>query len=291
MSNVRILPALLVVLLITTAGAADDSDLFTKTWPAVSLPEKRVVLSSKLVERVSNILVAEGDKVKKGALLIQLDDRVLVRQIEVAEASADFSSRIKASMARHQHLAREYDRLKKVTGGVSESQLDRAQTERDLASHDVEELRRQERAARLQVDYHKARLRDYRIASPLEGTAVVSSTWVEAGEMVDETQRLVELIEPRRVEVHVHVPERNLPLIHQTKRAEVQFGAVGDTTGYVAKVHFISPYVDSASGTFMVKLLLTLDEASIIKPGLGCSVRFFREEAPKDDAPAPAKDN
>lgn len=274
MPRMNLLAALLALAALAGAAAAQQQDLFDRQWSAVSLPHKRVVLSNKLVERVAEIKVEEGDTVRHGDLLIELDARVLERQIEVAKASADFSTRISSAKVRHDHLAREYDRLTMVAEGVSQSELDRSRTERDLAALDVDELQRQQKVAQLQVLYHQARLNDYRVTSPLEGTAVVSNIWVEVGEMIDEAQRLVELINPTLVEVHVHVPERNLSLLQIVDRVEVSFPSVRQSNALPASIHFISPYVDSASGTCMVKLLVALDENSLIKPGLGCRVRF-----------------
>ena len=261
-------------------------DLFEREWPATSRPYRRVVLSSKIREQVRQVCVEEGTAVRKGDVLVRLDSDVMEARIAAAESAADYAARLDRATATLEHLRREYERLRALGEGISDSRLDQAATTRDLAAHDLDELRRQKDQADRGLALQRKLLRDYEIVAPMDG--VVSTLWVQEGELVDEAQRLLELIDPTLIEVHVHVPEQNLPLMERVAEARVAFPAAEGDVARPARVTFVAPYVDSGSGTFLVKLLLPLEERTgPIRPGLLCRVRFIQAPAAEGARPAP----
>ena len=267
-------------LLLLAAQPPKQPDLFQRAWPATSRPHRRVVLSSKVTELVHAIDVEEGGRVNRGQVVVRLDDRVLAAQAAVAEKSADFDSRILAAEKRWRHQQRELKRRQDLGEFISGSALDAAQIEVDLAELDLRELERQRDLAQRNYAFYQARLMDYAIVSPIDG--VVSNLFVEQGEMVNEAQEIAEIIDQDTIEVRVHLPERNLTQMKDAGQVRVLFPAFSAERFFPARLHFISPYVDSSSGTFLVKVLVDAKEQDLM-PGLGCEVRF--DEA--DAAPEP----
>ena len=154
-----------------------------------------------------------------------------------------------------------------------------------LAKLQVQELLRQEELAKANVDYYQARLRDYDIVSPIDG--VVSSLMVQEGEMVNEGQPLAEVIDPDTIEVRVHLPEECLPSIETVQGASVVFGVFASEGSVPGRVRFVSPYVDSSSGTFLVKILVEA-AGTKLRAGVACQVQFV-ERPSRSAAEPPAR--
>jgi len=240
-------------------------------WPAVSVPHTRVTLSSKLDENILSVEVVEGQIVKKGQVLLRFDDKLIRARIAVAEVDADFEARLNAARAKAEYLAKEYKRSKDLGEYITDSDLDKAYYEAKIAEFDVRELERSQRLAQRQLDFYKTQAKDYVILSPIDGA--VARVWVEAGEMAQQGQQLMEVIDPDVVEVRVHLPERYATQVACKQDALVRFPAAAGGKEFRGDVSCVAPYVDSSSGTYMVKVLVRPGTAAV-KPGMACEVRF-----------------
>jgi RND family efflux transporter MFP subunit len=243
------------------------------------------VLSSKLNEYVTDLPVEEGQRVGEGDVVVGFDSRQIDAQIAVAKVEADYESRIARQQDRYELMKREYERSQSLAEGeavISESKLDQHRTQMQMARLELQEIKRQAVRAKKQRALYQARAEDYAIKAPVSG--VVSQLWIEEGEMATEGEKLIEIINPESIEVRVHMPEKLAGVIHPAQKASLQFACVGDQT-VPASVYFVSPYVDSSSGTFMVKLLAQV-EIPELKPGMGCKVRFIPREQVRAEAAA-----
>lgn len=269
------------------AGSEEgESELLGQSWPAVSVPHTRVVLSSKLNEYVSELPVEEGERVAEGDVVLRFDARQIEAQIAVAEVEADYESRIARQKDRYEHLQREYERSRALSEGeavISESKLDQHRTQMQMARLELEEMKRQAVRAEKQLALYQARATDYTLKAPVDG--VVSQVWIEEAEMATEGEKLIEVIDPETIEVRVHMPEDLADAILRDQKATLIFASAGGKT-VPASVYFVSPYVDSSSGTFLVKLLAQVGNREL-KPGMGCEVRFSpRKKARAETAAA-----
>jgi len=274
---------------------AEGPDLFEKSWAAASLPHRSVILSSRVMELVEKLEVKEGQRIRRGEVLIKLDALKVQRQMDVAEKNADFEARVDSAQVRYEHLKQQFEsreRLGKPGEFVSQEILGQAHTEMELARLEVDELKRQKALAKASVDYYEALLRDYEIVSPIDG--VVSNLMIETGEMVKEGQAVVEVIDPDTIEVRVHLPEETLARIGDAKGTLVAFAAFPGEPAVPGKIHFISPYVDSRSGKFLVKILVDA-KGTPLRPGLACQVRFVEGSgafaAPSSEPTPTARDS
>jgi RND family efflux transporter MFP subunit len=205
--------------------------------------------------------------------VLNFDSRQIEAQIAVAEVEADYESRIARQEDRYEHLKREYERSKSLAEGeavISESKLDQHRTQMRMARLELEETRRQAVRAEKQLALYQARATDFTLKSPVAG--VVSQIWIEEGEMATEGEKLIEIIDPEAIEIRAHLSEDLAGEVRRDEKASLQFACVGSKT-VPASVYFVSPYVDSSSGTFLVKLLAQVSMPEL-KPGMGCKVRF-----------------
>ncbi|WP_457652415.1 efflux RND transporter periplasmic adaptor subunit [Rhodocaloribacter sp.] len=148
-------------------------------------PEIEVKLSPDVSGEIIELRVKEGDKVKRGDLLVRIRPDFYEAQVEQAEAGV---SQAKATQAQRRadmlSAEIEYKRQQSLFDkqAISESDLLRAQTQYDVAKAGYD-------AARYSVESAEARLREAReqlsktaIYAPMSGT--VSKLEVELGERV-----------------------------------------------------------------------------------------------------------
>ena len=128
--------------------------------------------------------VEVGDRVRRGELLVRLDDRRL--RAELAKA--------RARLRQAELDLRRLERLRDP-GLASEDERERARTEQALARAEVELL--------------ELRLDDMRLRAPIDGQ--VAERRVEAGEHMPAGTHLLTLIDPRHLVVAGDVPVSRLP--------------------------------------------------------------------------------
>jgi membrane fusion protein (multidrug efflux system) len=193
---------------------------------------------------VKRLLVEEGDTVRKGQLLAEIEspqlDAALDRaraELERAEADAEVAERLHAQ------------------GAVSAA-------ERDVA-------RRAVRAARTAVDETRRTGGNTRLTSPIAGT--VATRAVRFGEVAAGVPAFT-IVDLRALRVVVSLPERDLARVRVGQLAEV-LGTTEPPVRGSARVERIAPVVDAATGTFRVTLALGEDAAATFRPGQFVSVR------------------
>ena len=134
-------------------------------------PREKVDIKSKVSGQVLEVLVIEGQVVKKGQLLLRLDPVDYSR--EVARADAELAQAKQAHNFAMQALARKQAAL--AERAVAQADVEQAQNEVDMRDAAV-------RIADVAVAAAKDRLRACSVTSPLDGTVIQRG--VEAGEVV-----------------------------------------------------------------------------------------------------------
>jgi RND family efflux transporter MFP subunit len=240
-----------------------------RPWPAVSVPHVQITLSSKLDETIQALAVEEGQSVRKGDVLLAFDDRLIAARIRMAEKEADFEARIARARATVRYREGELKRNRQAGDVVTGEELAQSAHAVELARLELKTLETQRALALATLDYYKAQAENYVLRAPIDG--VVSRVWIETGEMAQKGQPLVEMISPDRLEVRVHLPE-TCALLQPGRRALVRFQALEQKV-FEGKVTIVAPYVESASGTLEVRVLVT-PATPAVKPGMACQVEF-----------------
>lgn len=194
--------------------AASKADLTeTVSAPGEIQPKKRVQISAKVAAPIVKLPFKEGETVKKGDLLVELDNKDLMavrrqvaaqrdaqkQQIEVARQRIESQrASIRASRATLADLQRDFERNKSLlaTHDVSQSVLDTAQAKFDEQREQIDSAEKgleadvtnlkvmdaQLDAANAQVDKAEEDIKYTRIESPLDG--IITALKAEEGEMV-----------------------------------------------------------------------------------------------------------
>jgi RND family efflux transporter MFP subunit len=160
----------------------------------VTYPGGEVVVGAERAGRVVRLLVDEGQVVRKGDLVAELESdalRAALREAQAQVVEAEAEARLAdLTLGRREDLARE--RI------VSAHDLDQAR-------RDVEIARARVDTARAAVARDEAQLRETRILAPIGGT--VTGRHLQPGEMVEVGTKVVTLADLRRVRIEAEADE------------------------------------------------------------------------------------
>jgi HlyD family secretion protein len=262
-----------------------------------------VNISSDTVGRVTQLSVQEGDRVKKGQFLMQIDPRNQQTAAErgeaaLGEARASLEQQRTAITSARENLtlARENQRRQRELWAqqlTTREQLDNAENivkvrEAELREREQAITTQEQRIRQAQANLGGARfdLSKARIESPLDG--IVTRRSIEEGEMVvigtmnNAGTVLLTLADMSVIEAEVEVDETDIPSVQLGQRAKVTIDAITGKT-FMGKVTEIgnSPI---QSGTQQAqagqqatnfKVTITLDDQIVeVRPGFTCSAEI-----------------
>ena len=251
----------------------------------VITPE-RVSVASQVIGRVKSIPVAEGEKVSRGQLLIQLDSQDELASIAQAETSID-QAQAKWQQQREMSLPAAREGLKKAEADVRQlkSQFERmadlrkrsfvSQMQLDEARRNLDVAISQKQTALLQVQTNetkggdsalilaglaqaranlsllRVRLEQDAIRSPADG--VLISRHIAPGDIVQPGVALMALAVTGEIQIEIQLDEKNLAKLAIGQKALGSADAFPDQQ-FQAFVNYINPGIDATRGSVQVKL-------------------------------------
>lgn len=268
-----------------TFGKVERMDLTSKVTANGQIDAQRKVdLSANVMGQIVNLAVREGDVVKKGDFLLQIDQKQLAASARGAEASmqALFSDR-DAARAQLADAQLTYDRARRNAAQqiIPQAELDRARTSLDAARANVSAIDQRIAQARANVAAARDTLSKTTITAPMAGT--ITALPVEEGEvavigtMNNPGTKLLTIADMSVVEAVMEVDETDIPNVKVGQRATVTIDAYPNKTfeGVVTEVGS-SPMTAQGAGTsteavnFEVKIQLSRPPAGV-RPGFSAS--------------------
>lgn len=263
----------------------------------------RISISAQLSGLVIAVGAVEGQHVRAGELLLQLDDaeaRAAVAQAKAATAQAaarvEQLRRVGAIVATEayrqadtnlERAQAELARISKLTqsGALATTELDEARRRLDIARAQKSAAEAQQvSAAPLGADSRVAlsallqsqaqltganvRLDQTRITAPQDGT--ILSREVEPGDVVQPGRVLLVLAADGGSELVMTPDERNLAFIHLGQRARASADAFPETV-FEAEVSYLAPAVDPQRGSIEVRLSVS-NPPPFLRPDMTVSI-------------------
>ncbi len=208
-------------------------------------------LAANVVGTVLRVRVAEGDRVRAGDVLVEIDAREPRAQADRARAGRDEVERAIEGAAANAQLAaatyRRYEALRE-RGSASQQEFDTARAGHTAAQAELARLnarRGEARAASTQAD---AVLAFSSLRSPSDG--IVTSRFVDPGAQAAPGVPLLVIEEEKATRVDANVPEN--VVVRVGDRAVVNAGE----QQFSARVTRVQPSVDSGARSALVKLEL-----------------------------------
>jgi len=146
-------------------------------------PERRADLRAEVSAVVLQVLKENGEPVKRGDLLVRLDDASIRDSLNSAEAA------VRASEQTLDQAERQFQRLKtlRASGMTSTSQLEDAEIRRNNAQSDLV-------AAKARAAQARQQLQRTEVRAPFEG--IISERKVSAGDTAAIGKELVKVVDP-----------------------------------------------------------------------------------------------
>jgi len=251
-------------------------------------PEFKVIITPEVTGEIVALPVKEGDKVKKGDLLIKINAKQYLADRESADATL-LSSKSSLAMRKAEldRITLDYERVKGLhkKGLASDSEI-------ETAKSNFESIKASYDGAKANVLSTEASLRRvveqlYKtsIYSPMEG--IVTALNVEQGERVlgsgfSQGTNIMTVADLNNMEASVEVDENDVVLISIGDTARIKVDAFGDKIfkGTVSEIG--NSAISAGLGTqdqvvnFNVKLkLVDLDKG--LRPGMSCNADIETE--------------
>jgi len=211
------------------------------------------LVSARIPGTVSVLHVREGDRVRKGQVLGQLESRENVAQATGAVAAVDEANRgLEEAQARLKLAEATFGRFKKLYDeqALTRQEFDTRQTERDLARQAVgraearlRQTQEASRAAGTMADYT-------RIVAPISG--VIIAKQADLGATVFPGQPLMTIDDEGSYQLELAIPESQLRAVHAGTPVQVTIDATGSS--FSTRVAEVVPTSDAASRTFIAKV-------------------------------------
>ena len=283
-----------------TAGPVDDF------YEATGIVRSKTTnaLSSKSFGRIVAVQVHEGERVRAGQLLVEIDSRDAVAELqkaqggvreaenaleevdrniraaEAAKAAAEANLTLAGSThARYQKLLerrsaspQEFDEVA-TRFKVAEAEVERTTrmlaslyARRNQASAKIDQAKSEVAAAHVYASYS-------RVTSPING--IVTAKQAETGSMAVPGAVLITVEDNSHYRLEASVEESQLHRIKIGAEAGIQVDALGDEE-LPGRVSEIVPVADAASRSYTVKI--DLPPRSTFRSGLYGKARFAREQ-------------
>jgi HlyD family secretion protein len=262
-------------------------------------PKRLVNISAETSGRVVDLAVNEGDRIKKGQFLLQIDPKSLRTRVDGGEASLQVAeaslaqmhqavetARVQLEQAR-QTLARQQGLWKQQL--TTRETLERAENdvrgaesalqEREKSASAQDSRIMQERATLESARYDLSKVR---MESPIDG--IVTKRNIQQGEtavigtMNNAGTVLLTLADMSIIQAEVEVDETNIPNVKLGQPAKISVDAIPDKTfkGHVSEIGN-SPLQSTAAGTtgtqattFKVEVILD-EPIPDVRPGFTCT--------------------
>ena len=271
-------------------------------------PKRFVNISADTSGRVVDLAVNEGDRVKLGQFLMQIDPRSLRTRVESGQAALQANqagleqarqgvetARVQLAVA-EQNLKRQQELWKQQL--TPREALEKTENDLNLAKSTLSEREKQVRAQEVRLGQDRALLASaefdlskVRIESPIAG--IVTRRNIQEGEtavvgtMNNAGSQLLTIADMSVIEAEVEVDETDIPFVALGQQAKITIDAVEDRTfkGHVTEIGNSPIQANSQSGgqrqatTF--KVVITLDEeVPNIRPGFTCTAEITTSKKP-----------
>jgi len=232
--------------------------LYTTTVGTLE-PFTRAQVSTRIMGHVQQVLVQEGQKVKRGQTLLRLDMQAVSGQVEQSEAM------LAAAKAQSENAEAYYKRIKNLYEDKSATRqaLDNAQAQYQGALAQVQ-------AAEGGIAAAKSNLAYSVLAAPFDG--YVTGRTVDPGDMAAPGMPLVTVEQQDSLRILTTLNEQDLGKIAAGDEAWIETDLAGQERR-TARIEAVVPSADPRTRSFRVKLVVDNKDGAL-KSGVFARVSF-----------------
>jgi RND family efflux transporter MFP subunit len=204
-------------------------------------PQFKTTISARLIATIVELPLSAGQRVRKGDLLVRLDDRDLRAKLEQAREL------LRRAEATHELAQSDYERDKPLfeKAVIPKSEFDQTNLRLKTSAADVAALQKALHDAEVTLGYTVIR-------SPYD--ALVIDKLSDVGDLAAPGKPLLTLYEIGRLWLEAAVPEEIAAALHLGERYRVRVDALGQE--FSCRLVEMVPAADPASRTVTARLLL-----------------------------------
>lgn len=230
----------------------------------VVTPHEEATLGAKVPGILEKYNLQEGDSVKSGDIVVELDHKLEKLDVErldrvraVAKVAAEKSKR-------------DYDNNKSLYDQkvISEDEYRKFELQYRVDAAQFEQADIQHRMA-------QERLEQKFIRAPFDG--IVVRKLKQRGEPVDELEKIVKVVSVAQLNLVVYLDGKLFARVRPGQSAQIECTTMGKQT-VLGKVTVMDPVVDAASGQFRVKIQFD-NPGNEIKAGISGTATFLDDRA------------
>lgn len=224
----------------------------TRVSTGVVIPDREVTVATKIMGRVETVAYEEGQFVRRGDLLIKLDDSELQAELNSAMASAALAK------AELDHQKRRKARLQRLykNRSISEDDLDTALLAAATAAAKL-------RIAESAIEKTQVLLRETEIRAPFDATII--EKLIETGAVTQPGTPLLRLEDQKQLKFRTRIKESDIAHLKTGKTVSITIDAL-DNLKLEGSISKLIPSGDKETHTFIIEI--DLPEKAGLYPGM-----------------------
>ncbi len=227
-----------------------------RSFPGKATATQQTNLAFRVAGPLTEFPAQVGDEVKKGDVLARIDPRDF--QVELRNVQGQ----LKRTQASLELATSDYDRVKRVAakdpGAISQAMIDNKKGALDSAKAQVQSLQATVATARDNLNYTYLR-------ASYDGTVV--ETFVENFEDVQAKQSIIRLVDTRKMEFTINIPESLISRVADVETVLVRFDVFPDHD-IPATIKEVGREASKTTRTYPVTLIMDQPEGLRILPGM-----------------------
>lgn len=269
----------------STGGASTQASLLDASGYVVA--RRTATVSAKITDKVTEVLIEEGQHVRKGQIVARLDDTNIRAAFGQAQAQLAYAraglQQVKVNL---DNARRNYERKKDLFAQhfVSQSDLDDARTSLDDLLGQQESAERNVDVARSAVEVVQRNLDDTIVRAPFDGVITVKAA--QPGEIVSPISAgggftrtgIGTIVDMDSLEFDIDVNENFINRVTANQQVSARLDAYPDWR-VPARVIAVVPTADRSKGTVTVRIAIDQKDPRIL-PEMGVRVSFLTPQGP-----------
>ena len=245
---------------VSSVNAESNSPFFTVSGKIEAA--NQIKLSTRSSGFIDHIYVNVGDKVKKGKLLLSINNS------DLQAKRAQINANITQAQAAYTIAEKDYNRFKQLFNDNSASQK-----EMDDMTANFEMAKARLEAANQMKNEINSQFKYVDLTAPFDG--VITNKFMEVGDLANPGMPLIALESPGDFEVSLWVPESEISQIKLETKVDVLVKSINQTIkGTVTEV---STSAYNTGGQYQVKITLEKTDLQILS-GMYTTIKFPSEK-------------
>ncbi|MFC1562700.1 efflux RND transporter periplasmic adaptor subunit [candidate division KSB1 bacterium] len=229
----------------------------------IIVADKGVDILSESGAKVTNVYFNLGDYVKKGKILVKLDDEY--KKYDLIRAEAQLQS-AKADLEKSELDLDRYQKISEAKG-ISQYDQDNIRLKRDVSKANYLTAESAYKTAKRQLE-------DTAIKSPFSG--FISKKMVEVGNMTSIGTPAARIIDIRQIKLNVEVAEKDIIHIKVGDLIKITVDAYSNQE-FIGEVTATSPEANMNTKTFPVEIKAKNTDDFKLKPGMVAKGKIITE--------------